>query len=80
MPTVNSIRLLARDASVYLKIGAAIVGFVAAVLWYWSATAPDPAVSVTYNKWAAAVTGGAVFLQAVSSLIDWWISPTASWG
>jgi hypothetical protein len=77
--SIIDLKLVARDASVFIKIIAAIVGLIAAYLWYKSATSPRAEMKVRYNKWAAIATGVAVGGQATSSLIDWWIPPTASW-
>jgi hypothetical protein len=79
MTTLQALALAARDASVYIKIIAACVGLVAAFLWYKSAAGSGLDVSAYYNKWAAIMTAVSVGGQAISSLIDWWIAPTATW-
>ena len=76
---LHALRLFARSASVYIKIGAAIVGFIAAYLWYRSAVAGTMADAVDLNMRAAVVTALSVMLQGLSAAIDAWIPPTASW-
>ena len=68
-----------REASIWLKVVAVIVGFVAAYLWFRSAKAVGPEAA-EWNKRAAIATGVAVALQGVSTAIDAWVvAPTASW-
>ena len=74
----HPVQLAARTASVWMKIFAAIVGFVAAYLWYRSATSAGTSAA-EWNKWAAITTGTSVFLQGLSAGIDAWIPATASW-
>jgi hypothetical protein len=68
-----------REASIWLKVGAVIVGLGAAFLWFRSATTSGPAAA-QWNKRAAIATGVSVALQAISVAIDSWVvAPTASW-
>lgn len=71
-------RVWARSVSVYLKIGSAVLGLVAAYFWYQSAVTSDEA-AVDWNMWAALITGASMGVQALSAAIDAWISPTATW-
>jgi hypothetical protein len=68
-----------REASIWLKVVAVIVGFVAAYLWFRSARASGP-LAAEWNKRAAIATGVSVGLQSISVAIDSWIvAPVASW-
>jgi len=72
-----SIRTAVRDASVWIKIAAALVGFVPARLWYQSPMSKGEE-SITWNEWAAIASGASVALQAISAAIDAWIPATAT--
>jgi hypothetical protein len=54
-------RMVARDANVYLKVIAPLIGIVAAVLWCISAgAAAEVETSAWFNMWAAGVTAWSV--------------------
>ena len=76
---LTRVKLMCRNASVWIKIGAGIVGMVAAVLWYFAAQASVTAEGAALNVYAAASTGIAMLLQSIAAAIDAWIPPTASW-
>jgi hypothetical protein len=70
---------LAIAASTFMKSAAGLIGMVAAVLWYRSASAPDQHRASQWNKRAAIATGLSVLIQAASSCIDALAPPYASW-
>ncbi len=65
--------------STWLKIGAGLIGFVAASAWFYSAHGPTE-VAAQWNGYAATATAIAVFLQAMTAFIDKKYPPHASWG
>ena len=65
--------------SMMLKIGAGVIGIIAASAWLYSAYGP-PDMSNQWNGYAATFTAIAVFFQASTAFIDAKYPPLASWG
>ena len=63
--------------STWLKIGAGVIGFVAASAWFYSAHGPID-VAREWNGYAATFTAIAVLLQATTAFIDKKYPPHAS--
>ncbi len=63
--------------STWLKIGAGVIGFVAASAWFYSAYGPTE-LAAQWNGYAATATAIAVFLQATTAFIDKKYPPFAS--
>ena len=63
--------------STWLKIGAGVIGFVAASAWFYSAHGPTESAA-QWNGYAATITAIAVFFQATTAFIDRKYPPFAS--
>ena len=63
--------------STWLKMGAGLIGLVAASAWLYSAFGPIE-VARQWNGYAAAITAVAVLLQATTAFIDRKYPPFAS--
>jgi hypothetical protein len=74
------LRVICRDANVWLKVAAGLIAFAVAWLWYQSATAYDPAAAIDRNVYAAIATGLAALGQGIAVIVDAWVPPSASWG
>lgn len=64
--------------STWFKIGAGVIGLVAASAWFYSAYGPIEEAR-QWNGYAATFTAIAVLLQATTAFIDKKYPPHASW-
>jgi hypothetical protein len=75
-----NVREVGQWLSVLLKLGAVVVGLLAAWRWYRSAKASPGAEAANWNRRAAITTAVSVLLQGMALTIDLWAPPVAGFG